>query len=563
MFRKKSIIIIAICFLSVITFLSYLPSLGNGFTNYDDDLYVTENKAITDISLPNIQRLFTSFKLGLYKPLVMLSFALEYHFFKLTPQVYHLTNLILHLINCLLVFWMIYLVCGRIPVAFITALLFGIHPMHVESVAWISERKDVLYSFFFLWAAICYLYYRMAERRGFYYLSLSAFFLSLLAKPVALILPFILLIFDFLQGRKWDKEAMIEKVPFFLLSAAFVIINIFAHYLDPNPRPMQPMNLIDGFFTLTYCIAFYLKKIFWPFGLSCIYSYPKKTGGFYPLHFYLSCVVIISLTIGIFLLRKKSHKLFFGSLFFLIAILPALRLIPIFVGITADRYTYIPYIGIFYCLGEGISWLYRKEFRQGTLLKSALTIVLIFVVGILSFLTFSRIKVWKDSLALWNNVVENYPEEPFSYYSLGLFYLKGNNPDLAIVEFNRAIQLRPDFIEARLNRAVIYSRKGTLDQAVLEYNQVIRYSSRCFEAYNNRGNIYGRKGRFDEAIADFTAAIKINPRYANAYYNRAVTYLLKKDYAKSLEDFRKAELLGVKVDLSILENITRAVSGQK
>jgi len=492
----------------------------------------------------------------------MLSFAMEYHFFQLNPFVYHLTNLILHLMNCLLAFWMIYLLCGSAGVAFITALLFGIHPLHVESVAWITERKDVFYSFFFLWAAICYLYYRKAESRRWYYLSLSAFILSLLAKPVGLVLPFVLLAFDFLQKRKWYKEALIEKIPFFALSAVFAIINIYGQYFDPNPRPKQPFNLIEGFFTANYCIVFYLKKLFWPVKLSCIYSYPEKIGGFFPLQFYLSSGIVIFLAVGLFLLRKYNRKIIFGSLFFLITLLPALQIVPIFVGIAADRYTYIPYIGIFYIFGEGFSWLYRREFRFSILFKAVIIAGLISIISILSFLAFNRTKVWKDSFTLWNNVSENYPKEPYAYYSRGLLYLKEDNPDLALSEFDRALKLKPDFIEARLNRAVIYSGQGAFDRAILEYSFIIKFNPRCFEAYNNRGNIYGRQGKLDQAMADFSAAIKINPWYANSYYNRAITYLSKKEYKKSLEDFHKAELFGVQVDRALIEDVTRASSEQ-
>lgn len=563
MFSQKAIIIISICSLLVITFFSFLPSLRNGFTNYDDDLYVTENKAITDISLPNIKRIFTSFQLGLYKPLVMLSFALEYHFFKLNPFVYHFTNLTLHLINCLLVFWMIYLLCGSSGVAFITALLFGIHPLHVESVAWVTERKDVLYSFFFLWAAICYIYYRKKESRRWYYLSLSAFMLSLLAKPVALILPFILLAFDFLQKRKGYKEALIEKVPYLALSAVFAVINIYAQHFDPSPRPRQPLNLIDAFFSANYCIIFYLKKLFSPLKLSCIYSSPEKIGGFFPLQFYLSSGAVILLLFGLFLLRKYNRKIIFGSLFFLVALLPALGIAPVFRGIAADRYTYIPYLGIFYIIGEGLAWLYRKKSALGALLKAALTVGLISVIGIFSFLTFNRTKVWKDSLTLWNNVLENYPEEPYAYYSRGVWYLKENKPELAISEFDRALQLKPGFIEARINRAIIYSRQGAFEQAILEYGRIIEASPRTFEAYNNRGNIYGRQGKFAQAIADFSAAIKINPWYANSYYNRAITYLSMKEYKKSLADFRKAELFGRQAERALIEDVTRAAEAEK
>lgn len=555
---KKNIILISLACLLAVTFLSYLPALKNGFTNFDDDLYVTDNALVKDISPANITRIFSSFQQALYKPLVMLSFALEYHFFKLQAFVYHLNNLILHLLNVSLVFWLIFLLSKDIMAAFITALLFGIHPMHVESVAWVTERKDVLFSFFFLCSAISYLKYRNKESRSPYYLSLGAFLLALLAKPTALTLPFVLLLFDFLQRRKNFKGALLDTVPFFALTIVFTVINAYAHYLDPSPRPILAPGLIDGFLNAFYAIFFYLKKIFLPFKLSCVYAYPVKTGGHYLAQFYLSIAAVITLALAAVFARKRSRKIIFGCLFFLVTLLPALGIAPIFVGFAADRYTYIPYIGIFYIIAEGISWLYKREGRG--FVRTVLTAVLIFVFAALTFLTFNQTKVWKDSFTLWNNVLENYPGEPYAYYSRGLIFLKENDLAAALSEFEKALSLRPDFIEPRINRAVIYSKQGEIDRAILEYGRIIELSPRCFEAYNNRGNLFGRQAKFALAIADFSQAIKINPRHALSYYNRGITYLAQNNYQKCLEDLGKAKLFGLQVDPQLLEDVSRKAS---
>lgn len=560
MFGKRNIILISLICLLAVTFLSYLPSFKNGFTNFDDDLYVTENNLIKDISPANIKRIFSSFQLGLYKPLVMLSFAIEYHFFNLRPFPFHLTNIVLHLFNVFLVFWIFYLLSADISVAFITALLFGIHPMHVESVAWVTERKDVLFSFFFLWGALSYLYYLRKGSRFRYYLSLGAFLLSLLAKPTAITLPLVLLLFDFLQKRKGYKEALIDKIPFFALAIVFAVINIYAHYLDPNPRPPQVLGLIDGFFNAVYCIFFYLKKIFLPFKLSCVYAYPLKSVGFFSLQFYQSIAAVIFLACVILFTRKYSRKIIFGSLFFLITLLPALGIVPIFVGFAADRYTYIPYIGVFYIIAEGIRWLYKREVGLKAFFRVVLTVGLVFVIGALSTLTFNRTKVWKDSFALWDNVLKNYPDEPYAYYSRGLIFLKGNDLITALSEFEKAIKLRPGFVEPRINSAVIYSRQGDPDRAILEYSRIIEFSPQCFEAYNNRGNLLGRQGKYALAIADFSQAIKINPWHALSYYNRGITYLAENNYQKCLEDLYKAKSFGFQVDPVLFEDVSRRAS---
>ena len=195
---KKIKIIIPAFLIIIVTLISFYPSLKNDFTNWDDNLYVTENSTIRSLSPTNLKKISTAFFVTHYQPVTMFSYLLEYHFFKLNPFNYHLTNLILHLLNCLLVFWVIYLLSASIPVACLTALLFGIHPLQVESVAWISERKNLLYVFFFLGAMISYLYYLgKGKKLKYFLLCLGLFILALLSKSLAFTFPLVLLLLDY------------------------------------------------------------------------------------------------------------------------------------------------------------------------------------------------------------------------------------------------------------------------------------------------------------------------------------------------------------------------------
>ena len=211
---KNHKIILSLCLILAIPAISFFPSLKNDFLNWDDPQYVTENKMITELSWRNIETIFDSIYMGHYHPLTLLSYALEYRFFKLNPFAYHLTNLILHLINGLLVFWLIWMLKGGVLTSLVVSLLFGIHPLHVESVAWISERKDLLCSFFFLGSLVVYLTYLKTRRRRFYFLSLFLFLLSLLSKSMAVTLPLVLVLCDYLLDRKFDRKCLIEKIPF-------------------------------------------------------------------------------------------------------------------------------------------------------------------------------------------------------------------------------------------------------------------------------------------------------------------------------------------------------------
>jgi len=210
--NKKYKILISIIALALITFISFLPSLKNGFVNWDDNKHITENHLIQSMSFKNIKKMFTNIYENLYQPLVFLSFSIEYYFFKLNPLYYHIDNLILHIINVLLVFWLFYLITNKVLSSFIIAILFGIHPLHVESVAWATERKDVLYTLFFLGSIISYVYHKnrdsdLLPKRSlspYYYLSISLFILSLLTKSMAATLPFVLLLFNIVLKILWS-----------------------------------------------------------------------------------------------------------------------------------------------------------------------------------------------------------------------------------------------------------------------------------------------------------------------------------------------------------------------
>ena len=220
---KNHKIILSLCLILAILAISLFPSLKNDFINWDNQQYTTKNKTITELSWRNIETIFDRTYMGHYHPLTLLSYSLEYRFFKLNPFAYHLTNLILHLLNGLLVFWLILMLKGGVLTSLVVSLLFGIHPLHVESVAWIFERKDLLYSFFFLGSLIVYLAYLKTRGVRYYALSLFLFLLSLFLKSMAVTLPFVLVLCDTLLHRKIDRKCLIEKIPF--LVTAFIFWN--------------------------------------------------------------------------------------------------------------------------------------------------------------------------------------------------------------------------------------------------------------------------------------------------------------------------------------------------
>ena len=235
--QKNLILFLAISFILIATAIAYYPCLKNGFV-WDDEGYILKNYYIKNMSVDNLKTIMTTPIMGNYHPLVIISYAWEYFFFKLNPAPYHIVNMIIHLLNCVLVFYFIMRLSNSIPVAFITGLLFGIHPLHVESVAWISERKDVLYAFFYVISLICYLSY--LEKRPdykYYFFALFFFLLSILSKPMAVTLPLVLFLMDYFRDRKIDYRAIIEKIPFFVLSILSGIVTLFAQRLSEHSDP--------------------------------------------------------------------------------------------------------------------------------------------------------------------------------------------------------------------------------------------------------------------------------------------------------------------------------------
>ena len=566
---------LCVCVLALLVFTAFLPALKNNFVNWDDHGYVIDNQAVKSLSWENTKTIFTSFFIGNYQPISILSYSLEYYFYDLYPAGYHLTNLILHLFNSMLVLWLIFILSDDLAVSFIAAILFGIHPLHVESVAWISERKDVLYALFFLGAVISYFYYVKKDRAAkYYYFSLSLFLLALLSKAMAVTLPLTLLLIDYALYRKPDKSVFIEKIPFFALSLIFGMVCVFSQYFNKCTCPFS--SILNVMFAGNN-IMFYLSKIFWPVHLSPLY--PNIEGSAFLFYGLLFLFLVF--------LKRCSRKIVFGAMLFFINILPVIPLL-----LVADRYTYVASIGIFYIIGEGFVWLYKRSMPYVRAIRIFLLTALIVIVGVLMLLTWKRCAVWEDSVSLWNDVLLNYPASQTALKNRGAAYTNNGKiaeaiadftkaievgPDNALIytlradayreignfeqainDYNKAIGLDPDNALTYFDRGCAYDGKGDLPKAIHDYTKAIEIDPKnSIEAYNNRGSIYYCRGDFDLAISDYNKIIEIKPDFARAYNDRAAAYLQKKEYDKSLRDIKKVEELGCEPDPELLKKLRR------
>ena len=524
------------------TLLSFLSSLDNDFVNWDDTVFVTQNSLIRDLSWNNVKEIFSAPVIKSYDPLVPLSFSLDYALWGLNPFGYHATNVLLHLGNTLLVFLLVLRLTGHLLPALVASLLFGVHPLHVESVTWVSGRRDVLSILFFLGSLLCYLRYQENRRSRFYILSFVAFVLALLAKPMTVTLPFIMFLCDYLSERAWTTRTMLEKVPFLIMSAVISVVTILTHQSPRGPYALYISALGDNLLIACWGLVFYLGKTLAPVQLSAFYPYPAEINLHLPT-FFSPPILLIALTGGVWVSRRYTRKVIFGSLFFLLTLLPVMNIIPFGGVAAADRFIYLPSIGLFYLAGLAFQRMYAWKVRWEKAKRVSLTLFLGLTVFALGALTWQRSDVWQDSETLWLSVIELYPEVPHAHNNLGNTYLKRGNLNEAITEYKKVILLKPMDALAHNNLGAAYLRKGNLDAAIAEFKKAITLNPKDALAHNNLGNTYLRKGQLNAATTEYKKAITLNPKDALAHNNLGNAYLRKGNLDAAIAEYQKAILL--------------------
>ena len=575
-------IIFSACLITAVIIVAFLPCLKNGFVNWDDGIYVTNNPVIQKISPENIRHIFGSFFISNYQPFTILSYLCEYHFFGSAPYGYHLISLILHLLNACLVFWLVYLLSRKTGVSVITALLFAVHPLHVESVAWISERKDVLYALFFLASLIGYLYSLRTPKPGKYYcLSLILFIFSLLSKAMAITLPAVLLSIDYLTGRKPDKKMFVEKIPFFVLSCVFSVIAVLGQYSSGAMRE-NITGALDKLAVAAYSIAFYLTKIFMPVKLACLY--PRMEARLSPELLVLPALYLI-LCIGLFLSARYRKKAVFGNAYFLITVLPVLQFVPIGETLVADRYVYLPALGIFYLVAEFLVGLIQDTPKLKRTAGRILLVFLTCALGAMVLLTRQRCGTWKDSLTLWNDVVDKYPDAVMAYNNRALAFVEKKEYNQAIADFSYVLNFVSDadrrgiyLYLIDLYRAAgkkeeagqIYNKLKEIDaklplqnermqaagrgaEAVGLYKKALETDPRNVVLLNELGKAYLLAGRFNAAAGEFQKALAVDAGLAAVHNNLALAYYYQKNYPLAVRHCDKAIALGYAVSPKLLD----------
>ena len=446
---RKSRSVLAVAGVVVCVALAFFPCLKSAFFNWDDGDYVVSNHALGLPAPAAVSAAFGSFFVGNYQPLTILSLSLDHWLFGLAPFGYHLTNLLLHLANVLLVLWLFRRLTGNMFVASATALFFGLHPLRVEAVAWISCRKELLYTAFFLGGLVVYVGYLKKGGARRYLFTLLLFFCALLSKATAVIFPLVMFVFDYWEGRKPGRRALAEKLPFFILSLAFGSVSVFAQSAAGAIRS-DAAGLLVKAGVAAASIFFYFSKLFVPLGLSC--AYPR-----FSMEGWLMAVSVGSLALFICLVvltGRFTKKIFFGFFFFLVCLIPVLQFVPLGSTMAADRYTYLPSVGIAFIAATGFARLRNLRY---------LAFCCLLIIAVLSW---DRCLAWKDSVTLWSREIRDRPRNATAYFGRGSAYLGLREFEKAYVDLKTSLYLAPGYKEVYLKLASVYAALGKKDDTV-------------------------------------------------------------------------------------------------
>jgi tetratricopeptide (TPR) repeat protein len=512
--------------LLLLTVILYRPIFSNGLLAWDDDIYIVHNTMVQQFDLG---ALFTTTVSGNYHPFTMLLMAVEYRLFGAHPAGYHAVSLLLHLLNTLLVFRVVLQLSRQEKAALVAALLFAIHPLRVESVAWASEQKDLLYGLFFLASWSVYLDYLSSSRRWQLAASLLLFVAALMSKAMAASLPVVLVLTDFYLRRPARASVILEKIPYFLCAVAFGVVAVAAQQAEGATDLVSlswPQRLVIA------CTGFvrYLGFMAVPAGLRAFYDYPVKAGGPLPSYLYGYVAAAVALAAGTVVSLRKGRTFFFGIAVFAATVFLVLQLLPVGAAMMADRYTYLPAVGISFLAGTGfVRWQQRRPGLAAAVLSAC---VIVF-----SGVTMAQCTAWKNDTTLWTDVIEKSGGDAMTLNNRGIQYMQGGREDAAFSDFDKAIALDPGYFKSYANRGALHMGRGEYAQAVNDFTLAIARQPRYEILYNNRGRCYGLLDQPAAALADYDSALALKPAFAEARFNRGFLLMNHGDGAGAIRDF--------------------------
>jgi tetratricopeptide (TPR) repeat protein len=596
---------LGICFFLVaIIWVVFGQTAHFGFVNYDDNLYVYENaKVMGGLTRRGVAWVFTHAECKFYHPLTMLSLMLDYQLHGLEPGWYHLTNVLIHAASAVLLFLILRRMTGALWRSAFVAAVFAIHPLRVESVAWVTERKDVLGTFFFMLTLGAYVRYALQPNSlGRYLMVAGAFLLDLLCKPTAVTLPFLLLLLDYWPlgrmggiknldfriengeigttdgrcaiGAGWEKRVAAvpfwglvrEKIPLLALAAGACVVTYLAEGKAVASIGYISMPMRIGNVLISYVV--YLRQMVWPAGLAAYYPYPGRSQPLWEIG--LAFLVLAAITGVVLEQWRRRPWLGVGWFWYLGMLVPVIGIVQVGEFAHADRSTYLPQIGLYVVLTWAAmemsgNWRHRRLVQGG--LAAAILVALVFCAR-------AQTSYWRNSETLWTHAlsytsasalahtdlgialekegraaeaIRQYeealriqPDYALAHYNLGNGLLKKGLSDQAVIQYEEAIRSRPDFADARNNLGAALDMNGRTDEAIRQFQEAIRLKPDYTEAINNLGAAFDKKGQTDEAIRQFQEAIRLKPDYTQAHNNLGIALGKKGEIDEAIRQYQEA-----------------------
>ena len=568
-----------IIFLMVACFIAFGQIASNDFINFDDPRLITENSHVQHgINTESIKWALTDSDTEYWHPLTWFLIMLDWRLFGSNAFSHHLVSLLLHIGATLFLFLFLNKATKNLWPSAFAAAMFALHPLRVESVAWASELKDVLSMFFGMATLYAYAYYVEKPRMSKYLLCLILFSLSIMSKPMMVTLPFVLLLLDYWPlarwqkllipvnipvmgnqktGRETSKQCIIdppmekkvapqtkssppsiaillgEKVPFFFLSIVLSIMLIGQLQTDGQMRSMQQITFYERIINAFISYISYLGKTFWPIDLAVFYPYEYS---FHLWQFLSAASVLLGISAIVIYLVKKTPFLAIGWFWYLGTLFPVIGLLQTGDQAMADRYAYLPSIGITIMLAWGMPFLFQRLDIREKILYPVAAVFLTF----LMFLTWIQCSYWVNSVTLYSHALQVTKNNYLAHNNLGSALFKEGKIKKAFYHFNEAIRLKEDYVEAYYNRGAAYAHLGKHQRAIDDYNKTIIIKPDYLRAYNNRGVAYFKLGQYQRAIEDYNQIIRLKPGIDMTYYNIGLAYIELGHHQLAIENFNKA-----------------------
>lgn len=532
---KYRFFLLCICLVAVIVAV-YWPVYKYDFVKYDDNTYVTDNINVqTGLNWKSFHWAFASAGYASnWHPVTWLSHMLDYRFFKDWAGGYHIENVLFHILNTLILFYILNRMTAAIwPSAFVAAA-FALHPLHVESVAWIAERKDLLSTFFWLltmWAYICYV-----ERPGFkwYLASLVLFILGLMSKPMLVTIPFVLLLLDYWPlERKFSKILIIEKIPFFICSLASCTVTFL---VQRKGGAMSNIELFGPAIRMNNAVAayvMYIAKMIWPSRLAVLYPHPGNSLS--TTKVIICALLLVLITICFVYLGRRRKFLAVGWLWYLGTLVPVIGLVQVGSQAMADRYTYIPLTGLFIIIAWGAKEIIPERLNKNIILTWLAVIALIVSAAAAS----RQLRYWKNSLTLFGHTLQVTKNNYFILSNYATYLSELGRFDQAIERFGEALEIKPDSSEVHNNLGSALLKIGSTQQAIEHFKLAIKYKPGLSQAYCNLAGALKGQRQYEEAVSYYQQAIKIKPNYVSAWLDLAITFNELKNFDRAIECFNK------------------------